>query len=237
MTNTKNSEKIVVSSKVVNNVAVLVEAEDLYLPPMVRVKNKDGENLLEFPMEYLNLISGNAHSLIIGLSQQQTILKKTRGNPDGRYDFLEISDKSGNEFIVKGTNIEQEGTPYLKWSPDIQEDTRRNVEAKEDRVEKATCHIGSVVLGSTNKKGAATFHLNLNDACKVSGKWVAMTTQYHYLKGYMGIKETTPNISIINNSLTITNLGDNGYEQKIVQILFFLNTKQVASEKEITYWL
>ena len=111
------------------------------------------------------------------------------------------------------------------------------VKVVSNRVEKATCLIGSIVLGSTDKKGNTTYHLNINNSCEVSGKWVAKTTQYHYSKGYTGIEQTIPNIPLINNSLTIPNLGDNGYEQKIVQIFFFTNTKQVASEKEITYWL
>jgi len=115
--------------------------------------------------------------------------------------------------------------------------SKNTVTVVSNRVEKATCHIGSVVLGSTNLSGATTFYLNLNNACKVAGKWVAMTTQYHYSKGYTGIEETIPNISLINDSLIIPNLGNNGYEQKIVKILFFPNTKQVASEKDITYWL
>lgn len=131
MTNNTNSEKVVVSGKVVDDVAIVVEAEDLYLPPMIRIKNKKGYNLVEFPMEYLTLISKNYHDLTVGLYQQQTTLKKARGNPDGRYDFIEISDEVGNEFIVIGTNRNEEGTPYLKWSSDREEDTRRKVQAQE----------------------------------------------------------------------------------------------------------
>ena len=82
MTNNTNSEKVVVSGKVVDDVAIVVEAEDLYLPPMIRIKNKKGYNLVEFPMEYLTLISKNYHDLTVGLYQQQTTLKKARGNPD-----------------------------------------------------------------------------------------------------------------------------------------------------------
>ena len=104
------------------------------------------------------------------------------------------------------------------------------------RTENATCEIGTVSLSSTDSKGNAVFSVSINNACRTAGKWMANTAQYHYSKGFVGISRTIPNLPLVNDTFTVPNLGNNGYEEKIVQFLFYPNTKQVASEKDIVYW-
>lgn len=127
------SEKIIVKTDTQHpdGLKVVLEAEDLYVSPTVKLTDKDGNSIVEFPLEYLPIMMSSGHGLISRYNSSNIALKKARGNPLGKYDFLVPVNGNNNQFIVEGTVEGEEGVPFLEWCPGNEADTRREIKAQE----------------------------------------------------------------------------------------------------------
>ena len=111
-----------------NGLDLEIKSKDLYETPMVKLTNKIGELIAEFPIDYLKIFE-NAHYLMSEYNKTQKVLKKNKGNPYGKYDFLIPADLNQNVFIMAETKPGTEGKAFLEWVPGNEEDLAQNREA------------------------------------------------------------------------------------------------------------
>lgn len=101
------------------------------------------------------------------------------------------------------------------------------------RHEATTCKIGTVTIGQVTGAGT-TYTLNLNDACKVAGKWLAAYSVFFGGKSG-GFYNKGMAVPLKQNRILIPEINYRGV-QVDVDFIFFPHSLQVPTVKSIAYY-